>query len=95
MLGDIHRAEAYCKKLGSQEAYLGLLDLLLHPADGREPLYADACHLLAAQGVYKACCTRRVYTPSTTCSKVEFPDLDATIQCACHVPDDLRVHVRG
>lgn len=50
VLGDIRLAEAYCARWAGQAGYLQLLDMLLHPGSGREPLYAEACHLLAAQG---------------------------------------------
>ena len=50
VLGDIRLAEAYCARWAGQQGYLFLLDMLLHPGHGREPLYAEACHLLAAQG---------------------------------------------
>ncbi len=50
VLGDIRLAEAYCARWAGQQGYLALLDMLLHPGDGRAPLYAEACHLLAAQG---------------------------------------------
>eukprot|EP00884_Botryococcus_braunii_P004337 jgi/Botrbrau1/13904/Bobra.0017s0011.1 len=50
VLGDMKRATAYCQALGEQEAYMTLLAMLLHPGEGRDPLYAEACQLLAAQG---------------------------------------------
>ena len=49
-LGDIRLAEGYCARFTGREGHLLLLDLLLHPGDGRPPLYIEACHLLAAQG---------------------------------------------
>ncbi len=51
VLGDIRLAEAYCARWAGQQGYLSLLDMLLHPGHGRDPLYAEACHLLAAQGL--------------------------------------------
>ena len=51
VLCDIRLAEAYCARYAGAGGHAQLLELLLHPGDGREPLYADACHLLAAQGV--------------------------------------------
>lgn len=54
-LGDIRLAEAYCARFTGRDGHLALLDLLLHPGDGRPPLYIEACHLLAAQGT---CCGR-------------------------------------
>jgi hypothetical protein len=59
VLGDIRLAEAYCARFAGQDGHLLLLDMLLHPGDGRTPLYAEACHLLAAQGLplpMCACC---------------------------------------
>ncbi len=50
VLGDMKRATAYCHALGEQDAYMTLLAMLLHPGEGRDPLYAEACQLLAAQG---------------------------------------------
>lgn len=50
VLGDIRLAEDYCARFAGQEGHLMLLDMLLHPGDGRAPLYTEACHLLAAQG---------------------------------------------
>ena len=43
-------AEAYCAKNAGQEGYLALLDMLLRPGNGHAPMYAEACHLLAAKG---------------------------------------------
>ena len=50
VLGDMRAAEAYCARWAPGEGHLALLDALLRPGDGRPPLYAEACHLLAAQG---------------------------------------------
>jgi len=50
VLGDMRAAEAYCARWARGEGHLALLDALLRPGDGRPPLYAEACHLLAAQG---------------------------------------------
>ena len=50
-LGDIRLAEAYCARFTGHDGHLMLLDLLLHPGDERPPLYIEACHLLAAQGI--------------------------------------------
>jgi hypothetical protein len=52
VLCDIRLAEAYCARYAGPEGHAALLELLLRPGDSRPPLYADACHLLAAQGVY-------------------------------------------
>ncbi|KAK9839815.1 hypothetical protein WJX81_003522 [Elliptochloris bilobata] len=52
VLGDIRAAEAYCTRWAGGEGHLALLDALLRPGDGRPPLYAEACHLLAAQGAH-------------------------------------------
>ena len=49
-LGDIRAAEAYCEQHTGQAGYLALLSMLLAPGEGRPPLYAEACQLLAAQG---------------------------------------------
>ena len=43
-------AEAYCAQNAGQEGYLALLDMLLRPGNGQAPMYAEACHLLAAKG---------------------------------------------
>ena len=51
VLGDLQAAEDYCKQHAGQPGYLALLSMLLAPDDGRSPLYAEACRLLAAQGV--------------------------------------------
>ena len=53
-LQDMVGAEQYCAEAGArasggQASYALLLDLLLHPGPGRAPLFAQACHLLAAQ----------------------------------------------
>ena len=51
-LGDIKAAEAYCEQHTGQAGYLALLSMLLAPGEGRAPLYAEACQLLAAQGTF-------------------------------------------
>ena len=55
VLCDIRLAEAYCARYAGAEGHAQLLEMLLRPGDGREPLYADACHLLAAQGAHPSC----------------------------------------
>lgn len=50
ILGDMRRATAFCQASGSQDAFMTLLAMLLHPGEGRDPLYTEACQLLAAQG---------------------------------------------
>jgi hypothetical protein len=50
VLGDMRRATAFCAATAGQEAYMTLLAMLLHPGEGRDPLYTEACQLLAAQG---------------------------------------------
>lgn len=52
-LQDMAAAEQYCSEQaakGGQASYALLLEMLLHPGQGRTPLLAQACHLLAAQG---------------------------------------------
>ena len=49
-MGDIIAAETYCAQNAGQEGYLALLDMLLRPGSGQAPMYAEACHLLAAKG---------------------------------------------
>ncbi len=52
-LQDMVGAEQYCAEQGpkgGQATYALLLDMLLHPGQGRSPMFAQACHLLAAQG---------------------------------------------
>lgn len=49
-MGDIRGAEQYCEQQAGPSERLALLRMLLSPGHGREPLYAEACHLLAAQG---------------------------------------------
>ena len=49
-MGDIIAAEAYCAQNAGHEGYLALLDMLLRPGNGQAPMYAEACHLLAAKG---------------------------------------------
>ena len=46
-------SEQYCAEQGlkgGQVTYALLLDMLLHPGQGRSPMFAQACHLLSAQG---------------------------------------------
>jgi hypothetical protein len=50
-LGDMKRAQMLCREEGNLEAYLTLLKLLLHPQDGRPPMYVEACCLLASEGM--------------------------------------------
>ena len=54
-LQDMGEAEQYCaeqvSKVG-QASYALLLEMLLHPGQGRPPLLPQACHLLAAQGTH-------------------------------------------
>lgn len=52
-LQDVVGAERYCAEQGSKEGQAShalLLDMLLRPGQGRPPMLAQACHLLAAQG---------------------------------------------
>ena len=49
-LGDIRGAERYCQEQAGAQGRLALLRMLLAPGHGRAPLYAEACHLLAAPG---------------------------------------------
>ncbi|KAL3142970.1 hypothetical protein ABBQ38_003253 [Trebouxia sp. C0009 RCD-2024] len=52
-LQDMPAAEQYCAEQaarGGQASYALLLEMLLHPGQGRPPLLPQACHLLAAQG---------------------------------------------
>ncbi len=50
VLNDTRRAQALCHKIGSKEAYLTLLKMLLHPPDGRPSKYLEACQVLASPG---------------------------------------------
>ena len=50
VVGDMDAAEDYCGRHAGPDGYLTLLDMLLRPGDERSPLFAEACHLLAAQG---------------------------------------------
>lgn len=53
-LRDIREALALCERVDAKdEAYLQLLEMLLHPPNGRPPLLSDACRLLATQGQIK------------------------------------------
>ena len=61
-LQDIVAAEQYCADHPSpdpaaQSSYMQLLDLLLHPGDGTQPMYTQACHLLGSQGTAAGHCT--------------------------------------
>jgi hypothetical protein len=47
---DRERAVRYCEELGTQEGYLTLLDMLLHPEGDQPPLYGDAVRLLGSRG---------------------------------------------
>ena len=52
-LEDMVEAERYCAEQGlkgGEATHALLLDMLLHPGQGRPPMFAQACHLLAAQG---------------------------------------------
>ncbi|KAK9804448.1 hypothetical protein WJX73_002374 [Symbiochloris irregularis] len=49
-VGDIRGAEAYCEQHAGPLGGLALLRMLLAPGQGRAPLYAEACHLLASRG---------------------------------------------
>lgn len=52
-LEDMVEAERYCAEQGlkgGQATHALLLHMLLHPGQGRPPMFAQACHLLAAQG---------------------------------------------
>lgn len=52
-LEDMVEAERYCAEQGlkgGQATHALLLDMLLHPGQARPPMFAQACHLLAAQG---------------------------------------------
>lgn len=62
-LQDILAAEQYCarhslKDGGTQSSYMQLLNLLLHPGPGRQPMYTQACHLLGSQGKHACFITR-------------------------------------
>jgi len=50
VMGDVKRAQLLCRQDGNLDAYLTLLKLLLHPDDGRPPMYVEACCLLASEG---------------------------------------------
>ena len=57
-LRDMVGAEQYCAQQaskGGQASYALLLEMLLHPGQGRPPMLAQACHLLAAQGGHPPC----------------------------------------
>ena len=49
-MGDIRGAERYCNEHAGPQGRLALLRMLLAPGQGRPPLYAEACHLLAVAG---------------------------------------------
>lgn len=51
-MGNIGRAIEACERSGNEGSYAILLDLLLQPPDGREPMHEAACQLLAAQGTW-------------------------------------------
>ena len=57
IIGDVKRAQLLCQDEGNLDAYLTLLKLLLHPGDGRPPMYVEACRLLTAEGIF----TRAIY----------------------------------
>lgn len=46
-MADVRAAEAFCEATAGEEGYRALLDMLLRPGEGRAPLFAEACHLLA------------------------------------------------
>ena len=49
-LRDVAAAEAYARAHLSPPDYRALLQLVLHPGPGLEPLWDDACYLIAALG---------------------------------------------
>jgi hypothetical protein len=51
-LRDIAAAEAYAKAHLPPAEYRTLLQLVLHPGPGVEPLYDDACYLITALGQF-------------------------------------------
>ena len=92
VLGDIRAAEAYCARWAGGEGHLALLDALLRPGDGRAPLYAEACHLLAAQGMRPMPCTRNFH------DKLRLSEGRAPLYAeACHLltAQGIRPHVKG
>ncbi|GMH35213.1 hypothetical protein BSKO_03081 [Bryopsis sp. KO-2023] len=48
-LRDINGAIRYCKKHAGHEGFLALLEMLLRPGEGREPMYTEACQVLNAE----------------------------------------------
>lgn len=59
-LRDIGAAEAYAAAHLPPSEYRTLLQLVLHPGPGIEPLYEDACYLITALGGFEVlvgCCS--------------------------------------
>ncbi|CAD7698296.1 unnamed protein product [Ostreobium quekettii] len=48
-LREVGSAIAYCKQHGGQDGFLTLLEMLLHPGDGQQPMYTEACMVLNAE----------------------------------------------
>lgn len=48
-LNDINSAIRYCKKHARHEGFISLLEMLLRPGEGREPMYTEACQVSNAQ----------------------------------------------
>ncbi|XP_074333376.1 vacuolar sorting protein 3 isoform X2 [Apium graveolens] len=49
-LEDSEAAEQYCAEIGRPDAYMQLLDMYLHPNDGKEPMFRAAVRLLHNHG---------------------------------------------
>lgn len=46
-LNDTNAAIRYCKKHAGHEGFIALLEMLLRPGEGREPMYTEACQVSA------------------------------------------------
>ena len=73
-LQDMDAAESYCTQHMGPPGYLTLLGMLLHPGPGQEPLFVEACRLLAAQGTPKALCKALCNMHGTPCVQTDGKD---------------------
>lgn len=45
-LNDVNASIRYCKKHAGHEGFIALLDMLLNPGEGRDPMYTEACQVI-------------------------------------------------
>lgn len=87
-LQDVVGAERYCAEQGSKEGQAShalLLDMLLRPGQGRPPMLAQACHLLAAQGHPLPHCNVKIKSPQCHGVPVRMGGLLVCFHCCiCH-----------